>query len=135
MTEFSVTIFCQNHFGQPNCLKIYIRGSKWLILYSNTSSDFFFIAVNRIWKLNSTELILKLESHKINQKPDVTMQFLKFDIIDSIPICNESHITSIKSGTLIKSITWLNKGFSFISNVEFGGKTYNRNCYHFNCLV
>ena len=33
--------FCQNHFGDPYRLKIHIRGCKWLIFYSNTSSDIF----------------------------------------------------------------------------------------------
>ena len=40
MTSFFVTFFfCQNHFGNPDRLKIHIRGCKWLMFYSNTSSD------------------------------------------------------------------------------------------------
>ena len=34
--------FCQNHFGNPSRLKIRIRRCKWLIFYSNTSSDINF---------------------------------------------------------------------------------------------
>ena len=34
--------FCQNRFGNLNHLRIHIRGCKWLIFYSNTSSDMNF---------------------------------------------------------------------------------------------
>ena len=42
LNNFFWQFFCQNRFGHPNRLKNHIKGCKWLIFYSNTSSHMNF---------------------------------------------------------------------------------------------